>query len=333
MMSKLGYSVEDRSILLPWYKKRIVDPVVARLPARLHPNTITHVGHLANLLGLLAVIVFHPPGPSLVYLVPAVTLHLYNFCDNADGAHARRTGQTSPLGELLDHGLDLLNVGYIAALSAFALGATPIVTVAMVTCITGAAAAVYLEQAETGVFQLGLLNQVEATFVLSAVLLVDAALGPERLASLHVGPVALRDGIGFVASAGGATAVLQGVWRVKKKGGSVAPFATLLVFGIANVLAARTSVLAWHEATLVSGVGYVFLGVRNLSLRMRGRKPLLETGVLVLALSLVGASVAMLFGVDTRLFARGAAGLGTLVLAALAFHHARLGLREATKHG
>ena len=332
MMADLKYSVEDRSLLLPWYKKRVVDPIVARLPRSLHPNTITHAGHLLNLVGLVAVLVSHPAHGGLVYLVPAITLHLYNFCDNADGAHARRTGQSSPLGELLDHGLDLLNVAYIATLSAFSLGATPLGTVAMVTCITGAAAAVYWEQAETGVFQLGLLNQVEATFVLAGVLVVDAIVGPERLGALHAGPVTLRDAITFVASAGSATAMLQSAYRVGKRRGAVLPFVTISLFGVAVMASVWSHTLAWQEATMISGMGYVFLGVRNLTLRMRGRKPLVETGVLVFAVVLLGASIAMHLGIDTRIFARGAAALGTLTLGVLSLHHARVGLREATKH-
>jgi len=331
MMGDLEYSVQDRSILLPWYKKRVVDPVVARLPRGLHPNTITHAGHLLNLVGLLAVVVSHPGRGGLVYLVPALTLHLYNLCDNADGAHARRTGQSSPLGELLDHGLDLLNVAYIATLAAFSLGATPLGTVTMVTCITGAAAAVYWEQAETGVFQLGLLNQVEATFLLSFVLVADAIVGPERLGDLHAGPVTLRGAVTFVASAGPAISMIQSAIRVAKKRGAVLPFVTIALFGVAVVLAVRTGALGWQEATMIAGMGYVFLGVRNLTLRMRGRKPLLETGVLVLAGVLLGASFAMLLGVDTRVFARGAAALGALCLGVLSLHHARLGVREAMK--
>ena len=47
------------------------------------------------------------------YIAAALFLTAYVFCDNADGGHARRTGQTSPYGEFLDHGLDL-GKGFVA---------------------------------------------------------------------------------------------------------------------------------------------------------------------------------------------------------------------------
>ncbi|MBL9112104.1 MAG: CDP-alcohol phosphatidyltransferase family protein [Myxococcales bacterium] len=324
------YSVEDRSILLPWYKKAVVDPVVRRLPATLHPNTITHAGHLLNLLGLAAVIAVHPRGPSAVYVIPAITLHLYNLCDNADGAHARRTKQTSPLGELLDHGLDLLNVAYIAALSALAIGASPLGSVAMVAAVTGAAAAVYWEQAETGVFQLGLLNQVEATFVLSGVLVTAAIVGPEAIGAVHVGPIALRDGVAFTVVVGAIAGVLHGGLRVHRRRGNLAPFVTLVAFGLTAVLAVATSTLGWPIGAALAATGYVFLGIRSLTLRMRGRKPLRETGVLVLVAVLGACIVWGKTGADVARVASVASVAGALALLALSLVHARRGLAAAT---
>ena len=66
-------------------------------------------------------------GPRAVCPFPpsAPLLRAYIGCDTAAGAHARRTGQCSAFGELLDHGLDILNVVYISYLTALALGAPP----------------------------------------------------------------------------------------------------------------------------------------------------------------------------------------------------------------
>lgn len=330
-MAGLDYQVRDRSLLLPWYKRRIVEPAVARLPRSLHPNTITHVGHLANLFGLVVVLAFGSSRGGPAFAVAALTLHFYNFCDNADGAHARRTKQSSALGELLDHGLDLLNVAYIAALSALAIGASPFGTVAMVCAITGAAAATYWEQAETGVFELGLLNQVEATFLLAAVCVVAAFVGPERLGSLGYGPVQLRDVLLLVTVAGSALAMLGGALRVARKGGAIAPFGTLVLFGASVLCAHALHALDTPTAAGVVAVGYVFLGIRNLTLRMRGRKPLLETGVLLMALAIFGsAAFSAQFGLakeGARVFAL----LGTACLVVLSVVHASRGIRRVVE--
>jgi phosphatidylglycerophosphate synthase len=332
-MASLQYSVQDRSILLPWYKRRIVDPAVARFPRSLHPNTITHAGHVLNLFGLCAVVMSHPARGGLVYLVPAITLHLYNFADNADGAHARRTKQSSALGEFLDHGLDLLNVAYIATIAAFSIGASPMGTVAMVASITGAAAAVYWEQAETGVFQLGLLNQVEATFVLSFVLVCGAIFGPEAIGSLHVGGLVLREVVAGIVVVGGVVGMLHGAVRVARKRGAVLPFVTLFLFGISVCAAVATKTLSWEIGTIAAGTGYVFFGVRNLTLRMAGRKPLRETGVFVLTSVLFACALSTRLGVNAVLGARVAAMLGIAALAALSLFHAQRGIRAVQKIG
>lgn len=52
----------------------------------------------------------------------AAGLWLYSTFDNVDGKQARRTGTSSPLGELFDHGCDALNTSFAALLQAAALG-------------------------------------------------------------------------------------------------------------------------------------------------------------------------------------------------------------------
>ena len=77
-----------------------------------------------NLLGV-AVLLLARPHRGALFALPAVTLPVPVWCDNADGGHARRTGQCSPRGEFLDHGLETLNVVYIALLTCLALGVSP----------------------------------------------------------------------------------------------------------------------------------------------------------------------------------------------------------------
>ena len=44
-----------------------------------------------------------------VYLTAAAALLAYQTLDNMDGKQARRTGSSSPLGQLFDHGCDAFN--------------------------------------------------------------------------------------------------------------------------------------------------------------------------------------------------------------------------------
>src|SRR5262245_35111115 len=119
-----AYKVEDRSLLLPYYRRFFVDPILPHLPPALHPNTITHAGHALNLIGALLLLVVWP-ARGWPFARATLLLQAYLWCDNADGAHARRTGQCSAFGEFLDHGLDQFNTVYIGYLTAMALGASP----------------------------------------------------------------------------------------------------------------------------------------------------------------------------------------------------------------
>lgn len=47
--------------------------------------------------------------PPWVYLTFAAGLWFYQSFDSIDGMQARRTGQSSPLGEMFDHGCDAIN--------------------------------------------------------------------------------------------------------------------------------------------------------------------------------------------------------------------------------
>ena len=64
--------------------------------------------------------------PRWVYATAGLSLLLYQILDVADGKQARKTGNSSPLGLLFDHGCDALNVVISACTfaSTIRLGAT-----------------------------------------------------------------------------------------------------------------------------------------------------------------------------------------------------------------
>lgn len=62
------------------------------------------------------------PGPTWLYLSFAFGLFMYQTMDNVDGKQARRTGTSSGLGELFDHGIDSLNCTLASLLETAAMG-------------------------------------------------------------------------------------------------------------------------------------------------------------------------------------------------------------------
>lgn len=84
------------------------------------PNTITLIGLALQASALLVAYVVAPDfgqmdsawsGVSALYA--AFCIFAYQTLDNMDGKHARRSGSSSPLGLLFDHGCDAINAGIV----------------------------------------------------------------------------------------------------------------------------------------------------------------------------------------------------------------------------
>ena len=316
----LAYSVRDRSILLPYYKRFLVEPLIPVIPARISPNAITHGGHLINLLALVALVAASGRMDRgwPFFLVP-VLVHVWLWCDHADGGHARRTGQCSALGEFLDHGLDLLNATYVICMTVVALGTPPFWSVTAAVVVPAAAAITYWEQAETGVFQLGLLNQIESVCSLSVALVARGIFGVAAMAGIRVGPWPLPDFILAVVSIVALFGILRCAMRVRQKEGRVKPFAAPFLFGAAVTLAAATGALGTLPAILVGASVYVFVGVCQLNHRIRGERPQLSSGVLVAGVIVFGlAGYRMRLGTMPPALEWGATGILTTVFGGLA---------------
>ena len=280
MTSALEYSVTDRSLLLPHYKRFFVEPVLPAIPTRLSPNAITLAGHLLSLAALGLLLRADILDRGAPFFVVALLLNAYLWCDNADGSHARRTNQCSATGEFLDHGLDLLNATYVAVMTIVALGAPPFWSVAAAVIVPAAAAVTYWEQAETGVFQLGMFNQIESIACLTIVLVGRGLFGIAAIDGVRIGPVTLPVALLAFTTAVASAGILHSVFRVARKRGRLVPFVAPLAFGLAIALATATGALA---AILAGSAVFIFLGVRQLILRVRHEKPLTEHGVLVAA--------------------------------------------------
>jgi len=114
------YRVQDDELLLDFYKKLLWNRIIPRIPAGITPNTLTILGQICAMLSVIATGAA-VAGAPIFYLVSAFLLLTYLTFDNIDGAHARRTGQTSHLGEFLDHGLDGLASASILIVTGFVL--------------------------------------------------------------------------------------------------------------------------------------------------------------------------------------------------------------------
>ncbi|XP_067623913.1 ethanolaminephosphotransferase 1 isoform X2 [Eurosta solidaginis] len=86
------------------------------LPKWLAPNLITFIGFLLTVVNFILIAYYdwdfqganmaEHTVPRWVWSMAAINILLYYNLDGMDGKQARRTGTSSPLGELFDHGLD-----------------------------------------------------------------------------------------------------------------------------------------------------------------------------------------------------------------------------------
>ncbi|ETP47695.1 hypothetical protein F442_06404, partial [Phytophthora nicotianae P10297] len=109
------YSGSDASLLY----NNVISPLAQWLvdhvlSPRLAPNAIT-IGALSLVILSHVIMLCYSPNmveeaPRWVYANAGLSLLFYQILDVADGKQARKTGNSSPLGLLFDHGCDALNV-------------------------------------------------------------------------------------------------------------------------------------------------------------------------------------------------------------------------------
>jgi phosphatidylglycerophosphate synthase len=313
----LEYKVDDRSILLPYYRRFIVDPLLPFIPARVNPNSITHAGHILNLLGT-ALLIGLWPERGWPFVAAALMLHVYMWCDNADGAHARRTNQCSAFGEFLDHGLDQLNTVYIGYLTAMALGVSSTWWVVLSLIIPGAGAVTYWEQSRTGVFRLGLLNQVESLSVLAITLLLSSVYGAHGWTSWSLfGIVTLQQAMLIWSTSTILFGMVRAMIRVGQACGAAAvwPMVGPLAFGGALVLAVTVGPLSPVAGVTLATGANVSLGMRMLANRLHGEAPRLGRLLTVVAAVVFAMTAASRYGLGPS----PQIGLGLAVLGCGAF--------------
>ncbi|KAJ5731434.1 uncharacterized protein N7483_005942 [Penicillium malachiteum] len=120
------YSSVDKSPISNYILKHYWNAFVELLPMWIAPNMVTLLGFLFIVGNVFLIVFLIPdllgPGPSWLYFSFALGMWMYSTLDNVDGKQARRTGTSSGLGELFDHGIDSLNCTLASLLETAAMG-------------------------------------------------------------------------------------------------------------------------------------------------------------------------------------------------------------------
>lgn len=113
------YSCIDDSWTSIYVMHPLWNYLVEFFPTWLAPNLITFVAFILSVLNYI-LFAYYDYGfdssteiPRWVFLFSGLNVFIYYTLDGIDGKQARRTGTSTPLGELFDHGLDSYNTPFI----------------------------------------------------------------------------------------------------------------------------------------------------------------------------------------------------------------------------
>ncbi|KAL2870022.1 sn-1,2-diacylglycerol cholinephosphotransferase [Aspergillus lucknowensis] len=179
------YQSVDKSYISNYILRHYWNAFVELLPLWLAPNMVTLLGFLFIVGNVMLIEIFMPdlvgPGPSWLYYSFALGMWMYSTLDNVDGKQARRTGTSSGLGELFDHGIDSLNCTLASLLetAAMGLGSTQLgAWTALVPCL-----AMYFstwETYHTHTLYLGYFNgPTEGLLIGIAIMIASGWYGPQ----------------------------------------------------------------------------------------------------------------------------------------------------------
>jgi len=188
-LEKFQYNGNNISYIYNWVVSPLLENHIMKLiPIWLAPNLITIFSFLFNLLALLIIISetklsFEVRLSSFALLAKAFSHLAYIILDNADGKQARRTKTSSPLGLLLDHGLDAITTAIVAFNCSFIamLGNNSISSYFLFLGLYFGYVIANYEEYRTGKMCLGKINGPdEGNFVVFLVALFSFIIGPEN---------------------------------------------------------------------------------------------------------------------------------------------------------
>jgi len=161
---------------------RTIFPQLAeRMPRSVSPNMVTIAGLACALLSAL---LLGLSGAAPWMLPLAAGLIMINWVtDTLDGELARHRGQTSRLGDFLDHVFDAVSAAALCLGSALSGQVHPVLPLALGVVILLAFSITYKGEQATGVYELLRLGPTEVRLLLSATL-ISAFLWPGPIVNL-----------------------------------------------------------------------------------------------------------------------------------------------------
>ncbi|XP_032675438.1 cholinephosphotransferase 1 isoform X4 [Odontomachus brunneus] len=282
-LSEHKYSCTTNSLLdgllQPWW-----DWLVSKVPLWLAPNLITVLGLIVNIVTTLILVYYSPDArteaPRWACFLCALGLFIYQSLDAIDGKQARRTGTSTPLGELFDHGCDSISTVFVAlsACIAVQLGYYPMWMFFQCFCAMTLFYCAHWQTYVSGSLRFGKVDVTEAQFTIILIHLISAIFGPEIWmmelpytgTEVKVFPLWAAVGIAILLAQSSISVILAG--GVGKNGSTVAgtsvlspiiPFSFVVVPAFIIYRKSAQHVYENHPALYILSFGMVAAKVTN----------------------------------------------------------------------
>ncbi|XP_076650654.1 choline/ethanolaminephosphotransferase 1 bbc isoform X5 [Halictus rubicundus] len=282
-LSEHKYSCTTNSlldgVLQPWWNW-----LVSKVPLWLAPNLITILGLIVNIVTTLILVYYSPDArteaPRWACFLCALGLFIYQSLDAIDGKQARRTGTSSPLGELFDHGCDSISTVFVAlsACIAVQLGYYPTWMFFQCFCAMTLFYCAHWQTYVSGSLKFGKIDVTEAQFTIITIHLISAFFGPKVWmmelpytgTEVKVFPLWAAVGIAILLAQSSISVILAG--GVGKNGSTVAgtsvlspiiPFSFVVVPAFIIYRKSAEHVYESHPALYILAFGMVAAKVTN----------------------------------------------------------------------
>jgi len=234
---------------------------VTFVPRWFAPNLLTLCSFLTSIMAFLVFAYCDPSfsgtveSPSL-YIYLAVSIFAYQTLDAIDGKHARNTLNSSPLGQLFDHGCDAILVGMLVSINgACCFHNSPGTLLFLVIASQIVFYALNWRARHTGVFDFGKFS-IDETFLLGISLYITSAVkGPSFFADNSIWGVQPQ----FVIMCGLALRIVHDCTKAArevskyyaKQSAEKKRFYDERFYELGNVMVFHLSLVCWNTVDIV----------------------------------------------------------------------------------
>lgn len=276
-LAHYSYSGKDNSFIGNYILPKYFVFVMSICPLWIAPNLLTFIGLLCNIASYTIIALTEDPvkgPPWWACVLFSVLLWIYMTLDWIDGKQARRTGTSSPLGELFDHVCDASSLCLFTTSIGSIMMAGPVYTLIILLVALIPFYLAHWEEYYCGELILGVFdNPTEAEVLFMTIGIISAAAKPTVwqtvMFTVHDTEITVNKFIILLSVLGMFSTVARNVWKVinakpHRPGvklttvfAELLPLATLVVLTICWAISS-TSLLVYCPRLFVITVGYTF---------------------------------------------------------------------------